>query len=261
MLIRVSAAKIAVLFGTAAAETKDTAQAILRSNFARDVESAYKSDPMGHRQQFRKKRSLKRKEINTSSNATNKNEVDVGILAAGGSSVTQKIYPLFLHGQQKMGKEERQRFLQDEQAQKICPPGCPQEFCDCGFQKEEVKYCTKEMLSVCERGIVSRCVRDDYLAFYEETYCPFSECVENNEPYENCSCEYYADYCTLYYHLDDAFDKCVTAECCDKTPQEEKATCIPELQPTVNPTGTPTQSAPPTVAPTVSCIGLLGNII
>ena len=90
MLIRVPAATIAVLFGSArptAAETKDTARAILISKFARDVESAYKSDPMGRRQQLQKKRSLKRKERNTNSNATTENEVDVGILA---SSATQK---------------------------------------------------------------------------------------------------------------------------------------------------------------------------
>jgi hypothetical protein len=264
MRLLVPSATIIVLSGTgrhqsvasAKANNKDAANAILRSKFARDVEAAYKSDPMGQRRQLQKKRSLERKERsnNNKSNATKK--VDVGILtAAGGRRETMEkdtpIYPVFLHGLKRMGKEEKQRFLQDEEVQQTCPSGCPQEFCDCGFANKEVKYCTKEMLSVCERGLVSRCVRTEDIEFYEETYCPFAECVESNEPYENCSCGYYASYCTLFYEFEESFDKCVTAECCEKTPDGEKATCIPALQPTSTPTGTPTSSMPPTASPTV----------
>ena len=256
MRLQVPAATIAVLSGTTShhqwvASAKDD-NAILKSKFARDVEAAYKSDPMRQRQQIQKNRSFeakKRDNDDSNSNATKK--VDVGILATGSST---PIYPQFLYGQKRMGMEERRRFLQDEEeeeTQRKCPSGCPQEFCECGWKFKEVAYCTKEMLSVCERGLVSRCVRPEDIEFYEETYCPYSECVENNEPDEKCHCEYYSNYCRLFYEDPDAFDSCVTAECCEKTPVGEKAACVPGLQPTSNPTGTPTASIPPTVSPTV----------
>eukprot|EP00984_Skeletonema_dohrnii_P016886 scaffold7567_cov131-Skeletonema_dohrnii-CCMP3373.AAC.1 len=258
MRLQVSAATIAVLSGTchqwvASAQTnKDADNAMLRSKFARDVEQAYKSDPMGQRQQLQKKRSLeKRKERNNNSHSNATKKVDVGILAA---ATTSPIYPQFLYGQKRMGKEERQRFLQEEEggSTSSCPSGCPQEFCDCGATYKEVEFCTKEMLSVCERGLVPRCVRTEDIEFYEETYCPFSECIENNEPEEICNCDYYSNYCTLFYEFEDSFESCVTAECCDKSPAGEKATCIPGLQPTFNPTSTPTVSVPPTASPSPS---------
>mmetsp|Transcript_23 Transcript_23/g.43 ORF Transcript_23/g.43 Transcript_23/m.43 type:complete len:475 (-) Transcript_23:868-2292(-) len=271
MRLQVSAATIAVLSGTchqwvASAQTnKDADNAMLRSKFARDVEQAYKSDPMGQRQQLQKKRSLeKRKERNNNSHSNATKKVDVGILAA---ATTSPIYPQFLYGQKRMGKEERQRFLQEEEggSTSSCPSGCPQEFCDCGATYKEVEFCTKEMLSVCERGLVPRCVRTEDIEFYEETYCPFSECIENNEPEEICNCDYYSNYCTLFYEFEDSFESCVTAECCDKSPAGEKATCIPGLQPTFNPTSTPTVSVPPTAspsgtpAPTVSSMPTISN--
>lgn len=259
MRLQVPAATIAVLSGTtshhqwvASAETSKDASvdSILKSKFARDVEAAYKSDPMGQRRQhLQRKRSLETQRRNNNSNSNATKKVDVGILTA----TSTPIYPQFLHGQKRMGKEERHRFLEEEEeeTQPVCPSGCPQEFCDCGWKYKEVQYCTKEMLSVCERGLVSRCVRTEDIEFYEETYCPYAECVENNEPEEKCSCDYYSNYCRLFYEYDDAFESCVTAECCEKTPAGEKATCVPGMQPTSNPTGTPTASAPPTVAPTV----------
>jgi len=263
MRLLVPSATIVVLSGTgnhvvaaAHANTDDAANAILRSKFARDVEAAYKSDPMGQRHELQRKRSLERKEhSNFKSIATQK--VDVGILTAAGGRETIEnntpIYPVFLHGLKRMGKEEKQRFLQSEEdeAPKTCPSGCPQEFCDCGFTQGEVKYCTKEMLSVCERGLVSRCVPAEEVQFYEALYCTFAECVESNGSYENCACEYYASYCTSYYDYEESFDKCVTAECCEKSPDGEKATCLPALQPTSTPTGTPTNSMPPTLSPSV----------
>ena len=243
-----------LLVASAETNNKDAANAIVRSKFARDVEAAYKSDPMGQRQQLQKKRALERKERdNNKSNPTKK--VDVGILTVGGSRQAKEnitpIYPQFLHGLKRMGKEEKQRFLQDAEVQPNCPSGCPQEFCDCGWLNKEVKYCTPEMKGVCDRGLVARCVQSEDVEFYEETYCKFAECVENNEPYEDCACGYYANYCTLFYEFEESFDACVTAECCENTPQNEKATCVPALQPTANPTGSPTNSMPPTAPPTV----------
>lgn len=260
MRLQVNAATIAVLSGITWAVSADASNAILKSNFARDVEAAYKSDPMGQRQKMQKKRLLetkKKRNNSSSSNATKKVDVDVGILAAGSNAA---IYPMFLHGQKRMGREETQRFLQDEELQRECPSGCPQEFCECGWKYKEVSYCTKEMLGVCERGLVSRCVRTEDIEFYEETYCPYAACVENNEPEEVCHCDYYSNYCRLFYEYDDAFDSCVTAECCEKTPPGEKATCVPDLQPTFNPTETPTASMAPTVAPSVRFQTLLSAL-
>lgn len=254
MRLQVSAATIAVLSGNwavSADTSKNADNAFLKSNFARDVEAAYKSDPMGQRQKMKRERLLgtkKKRSNNSSSNTTTKVDVDVGILANGSNT---PIYPMFLHGQKRMGKEETQRFLQDGELQRECPSGCPQEFCECGWEFKEVSYCTKEMLGVCERGLVSRCVRTEDIEFYEETYCPYAACVENNEPDEVCHCDYYSNYCRLFYEYDEAFDSCVTAECCEKTAPGEKATCVPDLQPTFNPTEAPTVSAAPTVAPSV----------
>ncbi len=264
MRLQVNAATISVLSGTWAASadtSKNAVNAILKSKFARDVEAAYKLDPMGQRQKMQKKRSLetkKKRNNNSNSNATKKMDVDVGILATGSNAA---IYPQFLYGQKRMGREETQRFLQDEESKRECPSGCPQEFCDCGWTFKEVQYCTKEMLSVCERGLVSRCVRTEDIEFYEETYCPYAACVENNESEEVCHCDYYSNYCKLFYEYDDAFDSCVTAECCEKTPAGEKATCVPALQPTFTPTATPTASMAPTVAPSVRFCVCFGSII
>jgi len=263
MRLQVNAATISVLSGTWAASadtSKNAVNAILKSKFARDVEAAYKLDPMGQRQKMQKKRSLetKKKRNNKSkSNATKKMDVDVGILATGSNAA---IYPQFLYGQKRMGREETQRFLQDEESKRECPSGCPQEFCDCGWTFKEVQYCTKEMISVCERGLVSRCVRTEDIEFYEETYCPYAACVENNESEEVCHCDYYSNYCRLFYEYDDAFDSCITAECCEKTPAGEKATCVPALQPTFTPTATPTASMAPTVAPSVRFYVCFGSI-
>lgn len=250
---------IAALGGAAChqvAKDSTNRDAIVKTKFASDVEAAYKSDPLGQRQQsLQHKRSLAKVRAERS-NVTKETQLpDVGILRSGDGGDTTKsnrvFFPLFRHGQKKMSRDEVQRFLQEEEVANTCPVGCPQEFCDCGAEFGEVKYCTKEMLSVCDRGIVSRCVKEEDIEFYEKTYCAFSECVESGQPYENCACGYYEAYCQLFYDYEESFESCVTAECCENTPADDRATCIPAMQPTTNPTAAPTATVPPTVSPTV----------
>ena len=267
MRIQIPSKTIAVLSGATClnqlvASTAETAKdstntIILRSKFARDVAASYELDPMGQRQRSssRQNRALERNKRAGRNNA--KMKVDVGILTASGNGETKRkevIYPLFLHGQKRKGKEEVQRILQDTAEAYVqgCPTGCPEEFCLCGWTHKEVKFCTKEMLDVCDRGLLSMCVPEKEIDFYETTYCVFSECIESGEKlYEECSCEYYGNYCTQFYDYQESFDKCVTADCCETTPIAEMATCIPAMQPTIAPTGSPSVNPPPSASPTV----------
>eukprot|EP00804_Cyclotella_cryptica_P030678 CCRYP_009113-RA/>CCRYP_009113-RA protein AED:0.08 eAED:0.08 QI:160/1/1/1/0.71/0.62/8/1037/466 len=143
------------------------------------------------------------------------------------------------------------RFLQNSGW--TCPTNCPEDFCKCAKKNGEVKDCAKQMDDLCLNGLVSECVPYDYLPFYYQTYCPFSECIVANNPYQDCSCQYYRDYCTLYYAFNESTYKCNIAGCCEAAGSvEEKIACLPGLQPTNSPTISPTFSAAPSTSPSSS---------
>ena len=107
-----------------------------------------------------------------------------------------------------------------------------------------VQDCATELNAVCESGGTKDCFDAEVLPFYDNTYCTFSQCWLDNGSYEDCSCQYYEDYCTLYkaYATDaypDVVEKCDIADCCKKAKEvEDQQDCMPkifELKPSVAP--------------------------
>mmetsp|Transcript_9834 Transcript_9834/g.21300 ORF Transcript_9834/g.21300 Transcript_9834/m.21300 type:complete len:566 (-) Transcript_9834:356-2053(-) len=135
----------------------------------------------------------------------------------------------------------------------VCPTKCPQEFCDCAQNDGDGEKCAPELYEVCKADLLAECVPDDYLPFYKDTYCPFAKCLTvENRPYELCSCDYYRDYCELYYGFEDSLEECAIATCCEAEATGEKYVCLPGMAPTYSPTLDPTNSFPPSVAPSVT---------
>ncbi|KAL7515781.1 hypothetical protein ACHAWX_000858 [Stephanocyclus meneghinianus] len=168
---------------------------------------------------------------------------------------------IFANRRLNLGTSNRnpsERFLQKSDWK--CPTNCPENFCKCAKRHGEVKECAKEMDDLCLNGSVSDCVPYEYLPFYYQTYCPFSECIVAKNPYQDCSCQYYRDYCTLYYAFNESTDKCNIAGCCEAARSiDEKTACLPGLQPTISPTISPTLSAAPSASPSVSYSCILFN--
>ena len=134
----------------------------------------------------------------------------------------------------------------------VCPVNCPQDFCDCAEKFKEAKFCAEELDSICRNDQLRFCTPEKYKPFYDAAYCPFAECLSvNKNPFEDCSCQYYRNYCTLYYDFQESFDACEAADCCQELPTEEKHVCLAELAPTTSPTGSPTMTQAPSVSPTV----------
>lgn len=152
------------------------------------------------------------------------------------------------------------RFLQetdattdDAEEEQVCPPNCPQQFCDCAFDDGDANKCAYELHSVCINDLLDKCVPDSSMSFYTDTYCPFAECIAlEGKSYEECTCAYYANYCNVYYAYLESIEKCAVSNCCDGQPDGMKYTCIPALQPTGNPTMAPIFSPHPSSSPTVS---------
>jgi hypothetical protein len=161
------------------------------------------------------------------------------------------------------------RFLQETDAttddveeEQVCPPNCPQQFCDCAFNDGDANKCANELHSVCINDLLDNCVPDSAMSFYTDTYCPFAECVAfEGKSYEECTCDYYANYCNVYYAYLESIEKCAVSNCCDGQPDGMKYTCIPELQPTGNPTMAPIFSPHPSSSPTVSYSVLFSSFI
>ena len=179
------------------------------------------------------------------------------------STLTRKTIeqPIFSHRQQgphfltpqQRSESDIPRFLQNDSWS--CPSNCPRDFCRCAKKFGEVKHCTKEMDKLCLNGIVSECVPNDFLPFYYQTYCPFSECVVAKNAYQDCSCQYYRDYCTLYYAFNESTEKCGIATCCEAADSvESKIECLPGMQPTIAPSFSPTISRAPSDSPSVSSV-------
>ena len=172
------------------------------------------------------------------------------------SQLTRKIeQPVFSHRQGPHLAQSRAetvpRFLQSSSWN--CPSGCPKEFCRCAQKHGEVKHCANQMDDLCFEGLVSECVPEEYLPFYYQTYCPFSECIVAKNAYHDCSCQYYRDYCTLYYAFNESTSKCNIAACCEAAGNvDEKIECLPGLQHTFLPTIEPTTSMEPSGAPSFS---------
>ena len=147
---------------------------------------------------------------------------------------------------------------EEEEEEFVCPMNCPQEFCDCAEEFGEAKQCAEELDSICRNDQLRFCTPEKYKDFYDAAYCPFAECLTvDKDPFEDCACHYYRNYCTLYYEFEQSFDACETADCCQELPTEEKHTCLPELAPTTSPTGNPTLTQAPSVSPTVRRIRIL----
>ena len=147
-------------------------------------------------------------------------------------------------------KQQSPRLLQSVSI--TCPVNCPQNFCDCAQLYDEVKYCATSFYSLCVDSIVAECVPGRFLPFYEETYCPLAGCLLSERTYQECSCDYYRDYCKLYYQYENSADACAIAACCEAKSVEDKLECIPERMPSAMPSGSPTMSLMPTGYPTVS---------
>ena len=99
---------------------------------------------------------------------------------------------------------------------------------------------------VCARELLSECVPDEYLPFYERTYCPFAECMsKTTASYESCECDYYKDYCELYYQFEESIGKCEVSTCCEGEGSDTKWKCLEAFSPTYNPTDAPTDSTNP----------------
>ncbi|EJK57943.1 hypothetical protein THAOC_21967 [Thalassiosira oceanica] len=138
-----------------------------------------------------------------------------------------------------------------EEEEFVCPMNCPQDFCDCAEEFKEAKLCAEELDSICRNDQLRFCTPEKYKDFYTATYCPFAECLSvDKDPYADCACQYYRNYCTLYYDFEEVFDACEAADCCQELPTEEKHICLKELAPTTSPTGSPTMTQAPSVSPT-----------
>lgn len=276
MRLLLPSATIAVVSGTAAVSASETSETFVTSNVVQDVDFAYNAS---------RPRSIKLVSLGEECNnfVSEKNRVpDVGVLGCRGekqtcvedytssiggrcaidrSLLTPKAdtveanpsLPAFSRRRRTQQTAVSDRLLQSSDW--ICPTNCPKEFCRCAEKYSEVKDCAKEMNDICVDKTVDSCVPDAYLPFYYDTYCPFSECIINNRGYENCSCEYYRNYCTLYYSYEESTSKCEIASCCDlKNSPEDKRECLPAMQPTGSPTMFPTVTSMPSDSPTVSCI-------
>ena len=156
------------------------------------------------------------------------------------------------------------RFLQEidgttnttvDYEEKVCPPNCPQQFCDCAHADGDAEKCAAELHSVCINDLLSSCVPESFMSFYTDTYCPFASCIAfEGKSYEECTCAYYQNYCDVYYVYMESIEKCAIANCCDGQPDGTKYSCIPGMQPTGNPTMAPIFSPHPSTSPTVSCL-------
>ncbi|ACI64918.1 predicted protein [Thalassiosira pseudonana CCMP1335] len=274
MRLLLPSATIAVVSGTAAVSASETSETFVTSNVVQDVDFAYNAS---------RPRSIKLVSLGEECNnfVSEKNRVpDVGVLGCRGekqtcvedytssiggrcaidrSLLTPKAdtveanpsLPAFSRRRRTQQTAVSDRLLQSSDW--ICPTNCPKEFCRCAEKYSEVKDCAKEMNDICVDKTVDSCVPDAYLPFYYDTYCPFSECIINNRGYENCSCEYYRNYCTLYYSYEESTSKCEIASCCDlKNSPEDKRECLPAMQPTGSPTMFPTVTSMPSDSPTIS---------
>ena len=97
----------------------------------------------------------------------------------------------------------------------VCPTGCPQDFCDCAEEDGDAKKCAAELHGVCEANLLPACVPDKYLTFYIETYCPYASCLAvDNKIAEECSCDYYKNYCETYYAYEESIEKCASKWYC-----------------------------------------------
>mmetsp|Transcript_23909 Transcript_23909/g.57659 ORF Transcript_23909/g.57659 Transcript_23909/m.57659 type:complete len:559 (-) Transcript_23909:367-2043(-) len=135
----------------------------------------------------------------------------------------------------------------------VCPKNCPVEFCDCAEKYGSADECAAELHSVCERDLLAECVPNKWLKFYEETYCPFARCLAvENKLYEECSCGYYSDYCTVYYKYEQSIVNCQIGDCCKDEPAGNKFVCLPGMEPTASPTSSPSVSVLPSAFPTVT---------
>lgn len=201
--------------------------------------------------------------------------VDVGILGClsnqtcqrdatssiGGRCMENPTEPIFPKRRDKLAEKRRAtRSLQQGEVEEeeedepfVCPRNCPKAFCDCAQDDGDAFKCADELHDVCTANRVGACVPDEYLVFYQDTYCTFAECIiEDNRPYPECACEYYQSYCDIYYETLESLDECVVSTCCQGSDAENKFACLPALAPTYSPTLNPTLSFMPSASPTVS---------
>mmetsp|Transcript_22198 Transcript_22198/g.48191 ORF Transcript_22198/g.48191 Transcript_22198/m.48191 type:complete len:325 (+) Transcript_22198:61-1035(+) len=272
MRLLLPSATIAIVSGTAAASASQASHASETSNIVQDVDFAYNAS---------RPRSIKLvslgEECNTFDTEQNRVVPDVGVLRCRGerqtcveddassiggrcaidrSLLTPKAETAEVNPSTPVFSHRRRRTQQTSVSNRpdwVCPTNCPKQFCRCAGKFGDVKACAKEMNDICVDGAVGSCLSDSYLPFYQDTYCPFSECIVNKRDYEECSCEYYRDYCTLYYAYEESRSMCAIAACCDfKNSSEAKRECLPGMQPTGSPTMYPTVTNIPSVSPTVS---------
>jgi len=130
------------------------------------------------------------------------------------------------------------RNLQMQLDQFVCPATCPAEMCACSdaIGYPDAQDCASEMNSVCTSGATDQCFDSAYLSFYDDIYCEVADCFVSGNSYEDCTCGYYQDYCTVYGSYADAYpdiaEKCRVAACCEGAVSGgDKFECIPGTAP------------------------------
>jgi len=95
-----------------------------------------------------------------------------------------------------LNKATPPRFLQDTDYEYYCPRDtCPTALCDCADGGGSLEDCTPQLQDVCRQGKLGDCVFKDYVAVYEEVYCPFAFCQNTGHREDQCDCAFYKLYC------------------------------------------------------------------
>ena len=130
-----------------------------------------------HTLQKRKERAYQRHLGELQSNAAESNaNPDVGILSSSKTS-------------------DPPRFLADYDY--YCPRDtCPTELCDCADAGGSLEDCSPQLQNVCNAGRLSDCVFEEYVAVYQEVYCPWTMCLGQGSRLNQCDCAFYEMYCT-----------------------------------------------------------------
>lgn len=141
------------------------------------------------------------------------------------------------------------------------PDTCEPNLCACVADGGRGFDCAPELHAVCN-GVtgadgkiftIGGCVDD--VTYYEQTYCPFAECIVNGGTFESCDCAFYKDFCDVYKDDPDygiqVYEKtamhCAIDACCKtKVDDVGRGMCL-EAAPTSMPSAMPTG---PTVSPT-----------
>ena len=240
------------------------------SLITRNVGSSYHVDSWEVTQANHQRRATKSDSTSVAAAARDE-EPDTGLLA---SAVPRN--PLFprhrrrrLHGKTNNNNNDNDlRFLQSSGGlNATCPHTCDPDLCACVAEHGEAYPCAAELHAVCEITAsnnstdgnvtaavgIEGCVPPSYVYYYENVYCPFAACLVGGISYQQCSCEFYQDFCAIYGENPEYGEEektvvyCAIAACCQKEGDDDgKMRCLLEAK-SLAPSGMPSG---PTVSPT-----------